>query len=206
MEPYMSVRAESAERLAKSSDRSEDAVEIARKVVYNAWLTMEVKNPDSANVRFQSVAKRYGGYAQELGTTRAVIRVESDRLEEAITSLAGVGELTDRRLSGKDVTDEYLDLEIRLENAQKSRDRYLELLEQAENVEAALKVERELERLNGQIDLYKGRMKRLTHLSNFATITIRIQEKVETDEPKPGILGYIGIGLYRGVKWLFVRG
>lgn len=98
------------------------------------------------------------------------------------------------------MTEDYLDFKIRLENAEKSRERYLELLSQAENVEAALKVEKELERLNASIDILKGKMNRIDHLSEFSTITVNLKEK-----KKPGPLGYIGIGLYRSVMWLFVR-
>ncbi|MCB0737835.1 MAG: DUF4349 domain-containing protein [Bacteroidetes bacterium] len=104
------------------------------------------------------------------------------------------------KLSGQDLTAQYLDFEIRLENAEKARARYLELLEKAENVESALLVEKELERLNGTIDMLIGQMNRMNHLTTYATITVRISERV-----KPGPLGYLGMGLYHAFKWLFVR-
>ncbi|MBK6622314.1 MAG: DUF4349 domain-containing protein [Saprospirales bacterium] len=105
-----------------------------------------------------------------------------------------------RPCRGQDVTDEYTDYQIRLDNARKARERYLELLAKAENVEAALKVEKELERLNETIDLLEGKMTRIDHLSEFSTITIALKER-----KNPGLIGYIGIGLYYSVKWLFVR-
>ncbi|MFM7854433.1 MAG: DUF4349 domain-containing protein, partial [Flammeovirgaceae bacterium] len=70
----------------------------------------------------------------------------------------------------------------------------------AENVEAALKVEKELERLNGEIDLITGKLNRLSHLSDFSTIDVELVE-----QKKIGVLGYIGIGIYKAMKWLFVR-
>jgi hypothetical protein len=87
-----------------------------------------------------------------------------------------------------------------LDNASNARKRYLELLAKAETVEAALKVEKELERLNGEIDSLEGKINQLKHLSEYSTITVYLEEKV-----KPGILGYVGIGLYESVKWIFVR-
>jgi hypothetical protein len=98
------------------------------------------------------------------------------------------------------VTDQYADFSIRLENAEKARMRYLELLEKAENVQSALLVEKELERLNETIELLKGQMNRIDHLAAYSTITVYLTEK-----KKPGVLGYIGIGLYKSVKGLFVR-
>jgi len=82
----------------------------------------------------------------------------------------------------------------------KSRERYLELLARAENVQSALLVEKELERLNSEIEFLKGKLNKTSHLVDFATLTISIKEKV-----KPGLLGYVGIGLFEVVKWLFIR-
>jgi hypothetical protein len=53
----------------------------------------------------------------------------------------------DKNIAGEDVTEEYRDLEIRLDSAEKTRQRYLELLNKAERVKEILKIEKELERL-----------------------------------------------------------
>lgn len=171
-----------------------------RKILYSAFLTLAVEQPDSTSKEISHIAEKFGGYANEIGTYQAIIRVKSDRLDEAVAAVSALGKVQNKRLSGQDVTAEYLDYQIRLENAQKARNRYLELLEKAENVEAALKVEKELERLNGTIDMLKGRMNRVDHLSAFSTITVTIKEKT-----KPGVLGYLGLGVYHAFKWLFVR-
>ena len=171
-----------------------------KKVIFSAYLSLKVKNIDTANAKIVSIAKKYNGYVQELGTYSSTIRVKSDNLNDAVKEIELLGKITRKNISGQDVTDDYLDYQIRLENAEKARKRYLELLEKAENVEAAVKVEKELERLNETIELIKGKMNRINHLSDFSTITISIDEK-----KKPGIIGYIGLGLYYSVKWLFVR-
>lgn len=171
-----------------------------RKVMFNAYLTLTVKCPDTANVYIEQIAKKYNGYVNQIGTYSSTIRVESDKLNDALKEIEALGRVDRKSISGQDVTDEYLDYEIRLENAQKARERYLELLEKAENVEAALKVEKELERLNETIDLLTGKMNRIDHLVQYSTITISLNEK-----KKPGVLGYVGMGLYYSVKWLFVR-
>ncbi len=171
-----------------------------RKVLFNAYLTLTVKNPDTANVYIEQIAKKYNGYVNQIGTYSSTIRVESDKLNDALKEIEALGRVDRKSISGQDVTDEYLDYEIRLENAHKARERYLELLEKAENVEAALKVEKELERLNETIDLLTGKMNRIDHLVQYSTITISLNEK-----KKPGVLGYVGMGLYYSVKWLFVR-
>lgn len=185
-----------------SNDKNVDLENAAqpRIVIYNASLNLVVKTPDSTNVLLTEIAKKYEGYVQTLGSKKSVIRVKADNLHEALADISGLGKVKSKTVSGEDVTDQYTDYKIRLENAYNARKRYLELLEKAENVEAALKVEKELERLNGEIDSMEGRLKMLEHLASYSTITIYMEEKV-----KPGILGYIGIGIYKSIKWLIVR-
>jgi hypothetical protein len=131
-----------------------------RKVLYSARLTLTAKNPDSAAAAISRIAQNHQGYLSRSGTQTVVIRVKSTQLAEALTEIAALGKVTDRALTGQDVTDEYMDHQIRLENALKARSRYLELLDQATNVDEALKVERELERLNETIDLLKGKARK----------------------------------------------
>jgi len=122
-------------------------------------------------------------------------------LDQAIKEIAKLGKVTSKNVSSNDITDSYRDSEIRLENALKSRNRYLELLAKAENVEATLKVERELERLNTEIDILKGRLKNYDNQITYSQIDVYLFQKV-----KPGIVGYVFVGLYESIKWLFVRG
>ncbi len=184
---------------AKTRKRLEDGI-IERKILYSAYLTLAVKNRDTASVQISRIAKKYGGYVKQAGTYRAIIRVKSNQIENAVNDISALGKVRDKSRSGQDVTDQFRDFKIRLDNAEKARKRYLELLAKAENVEAALKVEKELERLNETIEMLKGRMKRLDHLSEFSTITVNLKEK-----KKLGLFGYVGVGLYHSVKWLFVR-
>ena len=171
-----------------------------KKILFSATLSLSVSRPDSAVSRIAGTAARYKGYIQETGTYRSVIRAPAASLNPALADLSDIGKVRSKSVTGQDVTSEYLDHQIRLDNAQKARERYLELLARAENVEAALKVEKELERLNETIDLLKGHINRIDHLNEYSTITVYLKEK-----KKPGVLGYVGMGLYYSVKWLFVR-
>lgn len=187
-----------ANDLQTASDKTAKPAE--RIMIYNASLTLSVRNTDSTNNHLARVAAKYEGYVLSMGTERSVIRVKAGRLNEALNSICTGGKLREKNVYSEDITHEYKDAKIRLENSMKARQRYLELLAKAENVEAALKVEKELERLNTEIDVLEGRLKRLEHLTEYSTITVNLEKKT-----RPGILGYVFVGLYKGVKWLFVR-
>ncbi len=178
----------------KEFDKSE------RKILFSAYVTISTKTPDTAVAHLEEIAQQFKGYISESGTSRNVLRVKSEFLNEALEAIGQLGEVTKLSKSGQDVSEEYYNYKIRLENAQTARTRYLELLKQAENVEAALLVEKELERVNETIDMLQGQMNRIDHLDQFSTITVYVQEK-----KKLGLLGYVGVGIYQGVKWLFIR-
>ena len=187
-------------RIVGGTEGAPEKAKDARVVIYRASAELVVSNVDTVNIRLSQIAKRYGGYVVVLGNKQSSIRVEAIHLEKALNDVLRSGRVRRKTISGQDVTEEYNDFTVRLENANKARQRYLELLARAENVEAALKVEKELERLNGEIDLITGKLNRLNHLSEFSTIEVALVEK-----KKIGVLGYVGLGIYEAVKWLFVR-
>jgi hypothetical protein len=192
---------ESVDRLESGGPSGQsDMVEEERKILYWASLTLAVKEPDSIGNAIETVAKKYGGYLSHSSATSITILVKSENIKIAVEELATLGKASGKSFYSQDATAEYTNYAIRLENAEKARDRYLELLAKAENVTAAVAVEKELERLNETIDLIKGNMNLLDHREEFSSITVSVHER-----KKPGIVGYIGIGLYESVKWLFVR-
>jgi hypothetical protein len=171
-----------------------------RKRIFSANIGLTVVEPDSAANQITTLAQQAEGFMTRSSTNGVTIRVPADQLEVIITKIQTLGKTRYKQLTGEDVTDAYRDYGIRLDNAEKSRQRYLELLAKAANVEETLLVERELERLNETIDLLKGRMNRLDQLEAYATISVDLQQKA-----KLGPLGFVVKGLYSGVKWLFVR-
>jgi len=168
-------------------------------IIYNAYLDMTVKNVDTASARIIAVAKKYEGYVVSAGNRSTSIRVKSEHLNSALKELEVLGKVTSKNISGDDVTQQFKNLNIRLDNARKARQRYLDLLAKAEDVKAALEVEKELERLNNEIDLLESQMNNIGMQVQYSRITVSLQERT-----RPGILGYVFVGIYKGVKWLFV--
>ena len=170
-----------------------------RYVQLTARLVLESDTPDLVHKNVFNMAKQYDGYVLQSEIDLTTIRLPAQHFDEIIKQIEILGKIQDREISGNDVTEQYYDINIRLENAQKARDRYLDMLKGAETVESALKVERELERLNREIDLWSGRLKRLSHLVQYATITVSTKTPV-----RPGPFGYVFYALYSSIKWLFV--
>jgi hypothetical protein len=170
-------------------------------LVYNANMGLTVKNSDTTISQITRIAEEQKGYVVSKSNYRITIRIESEKLEGTLAQVAKLGKMTSKSVSTTDVSDNYADVKIRLDNAEKARTRYLELLAKAENVEAALKVEKELERLNTEIDQLRGQMIKMEHDVRFSTLTVSVNQK-----QKLGPLGYLFVGIGKGIGWLFVRG
>ncbi len=171
-----------------------------RMMVYNAYVSIAAKNQDSVSSQVAQVAKSFNGYVISSSNNSTTIKVESTVLKEALKAIETLGKVKSKSINGSDMTDAFTDNTIRLENSEKTRKRYLELLDKAVTVEEILKIEKELERLNVEIDVLKGRINKINHNVEYSTIDITHTKKV-----KYGPLGYVFHGAYQAFKWLFVR-
>ncbi|NJL12197.1 MAG: DUF4349 domain-containing protein [Microscillaceae bacterium] len=165
----------------------------------SASLTLIVDEPEALGAKLQTLAEQHQGYLQKTGTEVVVMRVRNESLEMVLSEIEKMGKIKQKQISGEDVTEAYQDLRVRIENGEKLRERYLDLLQKASKVEDLLLIERELERLNTELDLLKGRQSHLEKESALATIYVDIQKKV-----RPGPIGAIFVGIYKGLRWLFV--
>jgi hypothetical protein len=128
-------------------------------------------------------------------------------MDSFLDSARTLGEKESEEISGNDITDEYRDNTAVLTNLKKVRERYLALLDKAKTVEEILKVEAELERVNSQIEKLEGTIKYAEQSVTYSLITVKFNEKekpVQVMKMRPGPIGWIFYGLYKGIKWLFV--
>jgi hypothetical protein len=166
----------------------------------SAGLGVEREHPEEGPPKAAALAKGFGGWVQRSSRTNVVLQVPEPKLDDFLATVPNaLGAVTRKELRAADVGDQYRDDKIRLDNLERARQRYLELLTKAANVTEAIAVEKELERLTVQIESLKARLQSLEARVAFAAVDI------DFDKPSsPGPVGWVFYGLYRGVKWLFV--
>jgi len=171
-----------------------------RQVVSEATIKIQAPEIDTVRARMIAMSQRFEGYVLKSDKNTISVRIPSIHFVEAITEIEALGKVLDIDISGQDVTDEFKDITIRLDNAEKTRQRYLAMLDMAKNIDEVLRLERELERLNKEIDLLKGRLERMAHLVEFSTLTVEsLQEK------RLGPLANVFNKGFQGMRWLFVK-
>ncbi|NLY88447.1 MAG: DUF4349 domain-containing protein [Firmicutes bacterium] len=156
-----------------------------RKIIYNAGLTLEAPDPDGVYAFVMEYMKEENGYVAS--TRRWVdrderlhiqmrLRLPAPALEAALAAIGGLGKIVEESLTGRDITEEYYDLEARLKNKKRQEERYLEILQAAKTVDEVLKVERELERIRGDIESMEGRFRYLQDQTEMATLNLLCRE------------------------------
>jgi len=169
-------------------------------IVMNGDLQLRVTEADQSLTQVKAIAIEAGGYVAKSeawsdGATRsarAELRVPAPQFQFVMDRLKGLAvEVIRESAVGEDVTEEYVDLEGRLKGVQATAARTEALLEKAEKVDEALKVNTELGRLQEQIEQVTGRMAYLENRAAYSTINVTLSPVVTptpTPTPAPGWL------------------
>jgi len=178
--------------------------ESERFVVRTASVSIEVEDIDRESSSIINSVKEIDGYVENTyrrneKNISITVRIPEPRLDSFIDGLPKYGDITSKSLSAKDVTEEMVDVEAKLKNLVALRNRYRELLARADKVSDVLDVERELSRVQTEIDAIEGRRAKLMGQINYSKVDIYVEQKTIY-----GPIGYIGLGLYWVVEKLFV--
>lgn len=198
--PTDAQRAENNARANVQRDAAQPKRE--RKLVRNAWMTVEVSDEDDfapTLKRAVKIAESLDGYVQAETQQSITMLVPTDRLAEAVVQVEKLGEVTRREISVQDVSASYLNLQIRIDNLRRMRVRLTELVQQATEVKDILEVERELSRVTLELESLEGQLRFMDKQTTYATLHLAVEESVS-----PGPIGWVFYGIGMGIKWLFV--
>lgn len=118
------------------------------------------------------IAEASGGYVSHRTDQQVQVRVPSKRFRPAMREVADLAEVISQSVQTQDVSEEYHDLEVRLQSMKATRARIEGFLERASNIEEILRLEAELSRIAGEIDRVEGRMRFLSSRVAFSTINV----------------------------------
>ncbi|NOZ59614.1 MAG: DUF4349 domain-containing protein [Euryarchaeota archaeon] len=186
-----------------------------RRVIKEAQLGLEVQDLDAAMSQLEELAVAANGYVfgssiytlpsgQRRGTV--TLEIPAGSFEATLGRIRELGKVLHFSTSGRDVTEEFIDLEARLRNLKRQEERLLELLDRAESVKDVLEVERELWRIRGEVERLEGRLRYLERRTEMARVS------VELSEPEP-ITASLGLrsalrealeGIAKVTRWMIV--
>ncbi|MBN1944813.1 MAG: DUF4349 domain-containing protein [Bradymonadales bacterium] len=166
-------------------------------LIYTAVFHLSVFQVEESQRQVIAVAEQMGGFLFRRDDRSVTIRVPAQRFQESIDRIEQIGDVLHRAVEVTDITQEYIDIDIRLRNALAMRDRLEALLARAETVADALQIERELQRLTAEIETMRGRLRFLDDRMAYSTITVSFEPRRPSSTP----------GLFRlPFSWIYELG
>lgn len=78
------------------------------------------------------------------------------------------------KITGQDVTEEFIDLEARIKTQKALETQFLQIMRQATKIADAMEVQRQIAEVRAEIEKLEGRKRFLENRSSLSTITINI--------------------------------
>ena len=199
----------------EGSDAVGSDVEIGdRDLVHTATMTVRVDDVPEAAETAKELTRDADGYvaSEHLSTPtggspegKLTLRIPGEEYEGALTALADLGDRSDLERSVEDVTEEIADVESRIESAETALESLRGYLEEAENVDDLLRVEREIQDRQASLESFQARLESLRDQTSYSTVRLILRPPSTYVEERPAqdSIGFLG-GLERG--WYALAG
>jgi|GEM_PF-4472486 hypothetical protein len=159
---------------------------IKQYLVYSSFIKGKITSKKYFLEKLNTTIKKFDGYIfsmeqinnetvnQTLGETiYIIIKIPFQNFSSFQDELILLFDSIDiSRTNVEDITEEYIDVETRLKTKKEVRERFLNLLNKANNVSEILEIEKALKEINEEIEVVEGKYNFLKHRISYSTIEI----------------------------------
>lgn len=179
---------------------------IAQKIIKNGNLKFESSNLETTYEQIKIAAKKGKATIQndsegkDYGTIyrRITVRIPSENFDTFIKDIStGVDYFDNKEISAQDVTEEYIDIDARLNAKKKLENRYLELLSKATKMSEMLAIEAQLSAIREEIEAKEGQLRYLQNQVSLSTVTIEFYKTVAEES---GVTISYGAKIWNALK------
>lgn len=176
-----------------------------QQITRSATMTLIVKDTVSAATRLRTIASVHGGLVttenvlsgdKQYEASTLVLSVPADELDNTLSDIAGVGDVTLRTIQSTDVTTQVADVESRITTMRDSIARLQELLSRAGSITEIAQVENELTSRQADLESLLAQQKALAKRVAQSPITVTLTTD-RTPVPVPVETGFLA-GLKAG--------
>ena len=165
-----------------------------RKLIWNANLEFQVKDIDESSETVRGLCKRHKAYISDMEredksyelSNYITIRVSNEHFQDLVAAIKGESKKLDiAQITSQDVTEEFVDIENRLETKRKARERYIEILRsKTGTIDEVIQAEEAIRRITEEIEAKEGRLRYLSDQMEFSTISLRMYKPIEDTKPQ----------------------
>jgi len=172
------------EEVAYKGDGALPSIEEERMIVRTGDMSLVVNDVVDARDEIVLMTERFDGFVVSSRISgegnemrgRISIRVPDDKFEMTLSELRSLAvRVKSESTNSQDVTEQYVDLQARLKNAEATENQYLTLLEKAEEVEDILRIYDSLSRVRYEIEHIKGQMQYLERTTSMSLISVNLE-------------------------------
>jgi hypothetical protein len=165
------------------------------KIIKTAVVDIEVKNVTGAVETIREIVIQRGGYLSTTNigknyndqvTGTVVLRIPATQFDSALSGVKEVGTVKTISTQGRDVTEEYVDVQAQISSYQNQISQYNLIMKNATNVKDIINIQQQIDQVQTNLDRVNGRMKYLNSQIDYSTITVTLQEP----EPVGGQRGH----------------
>jgi hypothetical protein len=183
MDYPLSVTSSGGDSAANGSYLS-DVTDETRMIIRNGDMELVVEDVSQAVEDITALASSLGGYVvnsyirgeEEEMRGWITFRVPDEDFETALSELRDMAvKVESEQTSSQDVTEQYIDLQARLANAEATEQQYLALLDKAEEVDDILDIYNYLSRIRQEIEQLKGQIQYLEQTTSTSLISVSLE-------------------------------
>ena len=197
--------AEVAESDAAYEENAETQVQDTnRKLIRNVDMTVETEAFDELLQNVQKRIASFGGYVESsdvyngsgyydgyssLRSANLTARIPAEKLDEFLSLVSEMSNVTRKNESVTDVTLQYVDMQSHKEALLAEQKRLLELMEQAESIDDIISLESRLSEVRYQIESMESQLRTFDNQVSYSTVYLYVEEvKKYTLVEEPGRL------------------
>lgn len=182
---------EDVEMRMAAPEQKQASETVERKLIKQGRVEFETDKLQETRERILAAAIKYEAYISSDQENKwggrinhtMVIRVPAKNFDQLLADATqGVRKFDMKEITVTDVTEEFLDVNARLNTKKELELRYLELLKQARTVSEMLEIERELGNIRADIESMQGRLNYLQDQVSLSTLTITYYETVSDQD------------------------
>jgi hypothetical protein len=208
--PMVEVAEESvSSSFQKFSSTGQEKSEIQQKIVKTGNLSYRVEETNAEYDQVLKMLPSFDAYiaskSQNKGYDRVnynlSIKVPPQNFDSLVNQLMSGKRVDSKWVNSDDVTDQFYDLQSRIDNKKNLEERYQEILTKANSVKDILEVERSLNQVRSEIESMEGQFKLLNHRISYSTLDLSFYEILPytiDEEQRPGFLARISNALSGG--------
>jgi hypothetical protein len=168
---------------------------IETRIIKTAFVTIEVKDVAGSVDAIRNLVTAKGGYLSSSSISEGynnrlsgtvVLRIPQAEFDTVLAGVKAIGTVRSVSTHGEDVTEEYVDIQAQKTSYQNQLVQYNEIMKKAVNVSDVIEVQRQIDRVQTELNRLEGRLKYLNSRIDMSTITVNLQEP----EPVGGETGH----------------